>query len=337
MKKILLFLCALLATAAHTQTLLSEDFNYSDSLTKNGWIAVSGAGTNGLIPKAPSLIKSDYVNSDIGKAVDLLASGEDLKKDFSAAVTTGNLYGSFLIKVKTAAKTTSTANYVTGFTSGATGSTYNVRFYIKNDSTGGFNFGIGRGTSAAEYASSKFVYNTTYLVTIKYAFNKTASLNDTVAFYVHPATATTLAEPKPAVYTLSNLGAGAGSDASGINAFYLRQGTASDSITLTIDGIRVSSTWAGSVSKTSPIRALEKSAFKIYPTVTTSNVYLDLDTKAAPTDISVVNMLGQVVLYKKGQNTEGGYALDLSTLNKGVYLIQVVSNGQFMTQLVEKQ
>ena len=333
MKKILLLLCAFVSLAAHTQTLLSEDFNYTDSLTKNGWIAVSGAGTNGLIPTATGLIKSGYANSDVGKAVDMVASGEDLKKDFPSTVSTGNLYGSFLIKVKTAAKTA--GSYVTGFTSGSTGSTYNVRFYIKNDSAGGFSFGIGRGTSTPEFATSKFVFNTTYLVTLKYAYNKSATANDTVAFYVHPATSTTLVEP--IIYTFSNMGAGGGSDASGINAFYLRQGTASDSITLTVDGIRVATTWAGSVSKTSAVQSVEKSTFKAYPTLTTGLVTIETEKIGFSTDISVVNMQGQVVLAKKQQNTEGGYTLDLSSLVKGSYVIRLVSDNNIRAQLVEKQ
>ena len=320
---------------AHTQTLMSEDFNYSDSLTKNGWLIVSGGGTNGLIPTGASLAKSGYANSDIGKAVEMVASGEDLKKDFPSAVSTGSLYGSFLIKVKTVAKVTSASTYVTGFTSGSTGSTYNMRFYIKNDSTGGFNFGIGRGTSPAEFASTKYIYNTTYLVTMKYAYNKTATLNDTVAFYVHPATATTLAEPT--VYTFSNRGAGAGSDASSINAFYLRQGTASDSLTLTIDGIRVATTWAGSVSKTSPVRSVEKLAFKVYPTVTTGSLTLAFNKNYGVSDISIINMQGQVVLYKKGQNTEGVYPLDVSHWVNGSYIVRLVSGEQTYTQLIEKQ
>jgi trimeric autotransporter adhesin len=335
MKKIFSFLCAIIPLMAQTQTLMSEDFNYTDSLTKNGWVVVSGGGTNGLIPTVASLVKSGYANSDVGKAIDMVASGEDLKKDFPSTVSTGSLYGSFLIKVKTAAKVTSTSTYVTGFTSGATGSTYNMRFYVKNDSTGGFNFGIGRGTSAAEFASTKFVYNTTYLVTMKYAYNKTATLNDTVAFFVHPATATTLVEPP--VYTFSNMGTGAGSDASSINAFYLRQGTASDSVTLTIDGIRVATTWAGSVSKTSPVRSVEKSTFKAYPTITSGLVTIETEKTGFSADIAVFNMHGQAVWAKKAQNTEGGYRLDLSSLVKGSYIIQVLSDKDISTQLIEKQ
>jgi Secretion system C-terminal sorting domain len=333
MKKIFLFLCTFAPMVAYTQLLLSEDFNYTDSLTKNGWLVVSGGGTNGLIPTAPSLVKIGYVNSDIGKAVDMVASGEDLKKDFPSTVSTGNLYGSFLIKVKTAAKTA--GSYVTGFTSGATGSTYNMRFYIKNDSTGGFYFGIGRGTSTPEFAAIKYVFNTTYLVTLKYAYNKTAATNDTVAFYVHPATSTILTEPP--VFTFSNMGVGGGSDASGINAFFLRQGTASDSISLTLDGIRVATTWAGSVSKTSAIKSVEKLNIKAYPTLTTGLVAIETANTGFSTDIAVFNTLGQLVLTKNQQNTEGGYTLDLSSLVKGSYFLRLMSNDKMGVQLIEKQ
>ncbi len=333
MKNIILLLCLFVATTTHAQALLSEDFNYTDSLSKNGWLPVSAWGTNGLFARATGLVKTGYANSGVGNAVDMVASGEDSKKDLSAAVTTGSLYASFLMNIKTAAKTA--GSYVTGFTSGSSGSIYNLRYYIKSDSAGGFYLGIGRGTSTAIYSANSYAANTTYLVTIKYGYNTTATANDTVAFYVHPTASTTLTEP--ATYTVNNLGVGTGSDATEINAFFLRQGTATDSITLTMDGIRVATTWVGSVSKTSSVSSIEKSAFKAYPSVTKGIVTLEFDKIGSTADVSVVNVQGQVVMSKKLAHTEGGQSLDLSQLTNGTYIIRLVSDNSILTQLVEKQ
>ncbi len=338
MKNIILLLCFFVAATTHAQVLLSEDFNYTDSLTKNGWIATSGAGTNSLIAGATGLVKTGYANSGIGKAVDMVASGEDAKKDFSATVASGSVYASFLINVKTVAKaagTTNTTNYVTGFTSGTAGTTYNLRFYIKSDSIGGCYLGIGRGTQAATYAETHYAANTTYLVTMKYGFNLSAATNDTVAFYVHPSASTTLTEPTN--FTVNTLGVGAGADASDLNAFFLRQGTAADSTTLTMDGIRVATTWAGSLAKTSSVNSIQKSAFKVYPSVTSGIVNLSFDKIGSTANVSVINVQGQEVMTKKLTHTEGGQSLDLNTLTNGTYIIRLVSDNTILTQLVEKQ
>lgn len=335
MKNIILSLCLLATMTTQAQVLLSEDFNYTDSLSKNGWTPVSAWGTNGLFARATGLVKTGYANSGVGNAVDMVASGEDSKKDLSTAVTTGNVYASFLMNVKTAAKTA--GSYITGFTSGSTGSNYNLRYYIKSDSAGGFYLGIGRGTTVATYSTNHYTTNTTYLVTLKYGFNTTATANDTVAFYVHPTASVTLTEPAAAAYTINNLGVGTGSDATEITAFFLRQGTASDSITLTMDGIRVATTWAGSVSKTSSVSSIEKSGFKVYPTVTSGKVNLSFDKTLTNADVSVVNVQGQVVMTKKYENTEGEQSLDLGHLTNGTYIIRLVSDNNVLTQLIEKQ
>jgi hypothetical protein len=335
MKNILtLLFVGCLATNLFSQ-LLSEDFIYTGALVTNGWTNVSGAGTNDLTSSGASLTKAGFINSGVGNSVTMAASGEDAKRDFSTTITTGAVYGSFLINVKTIGRGKS--SYVAGFTSGATGSNYNLRFYIGRDSFAADNFklGLGRGTTVAVFDTTKYLFNTTYLVTLKYAYT-TGATNDTVGFHIHPANATLTSEPMR--YTFNNLGVGTGSDASELNAFYLRQGTASDSITLTVDGIRVDRTWAGSVSRVSSVTNADAIGFKTYPSVTSGLLTLQWDKTLAGTGaIYVVNLLGQTVCTKKAQFTEGGTSLDLSSLSNGSYLIQLHSDKGIFSQRVEKQ
>jgi Secretion system C-terminal sorting domain len=335
MKNICTLLLAFVCTNSLFAQLISEDFSYTTKLTANNWVSVSGAGTNDLTAGAVGLVKTGYANSGVGNALSMVASGEDAKRDFTAAVTTGGVYGSFLMNVKTVGRGKS--SYVCGFTSGATGSNYNLRFYIGRDSFAGDNFklGLGRGTTVAVFDTTKYSFNTTYLVTLKYAYSAAAAMNDTVAFHIHPANQTLTTEPTG--YTFNNLGVGTGSDATELNAFYLRQGTASDSITLTIDGIRVDKTWLGSVTKVSSVKNADQIGFKTYPSVTSGLVNLEWEKNLiGKADLRVVNVLGQIVLTQKVNFTEGSAKLDLSSLANGAYIVQLHAEKGVFTSQIEK-
>lgn len=336
MKNICTLLLAFVCTNSLFAQLISEDFSYTTKLTANNWVSVSGAGTNDLTAGAVGLVKTGYANSGVGNALSMVASGEDAKRDFTAAVTTGGVYGSFLMNVKTVGRGKS--SYVCGFTSGAMGTNYNLRFYIGRDSFAGDNFklGLGRGTTVAVFDTTKYSFNTTYLVTLKYAYNAAATMNDTVAFHIHPANQTLTTEPTG--YTFNNLGVGTGSDATELNAFYLRQGTASDSITLTIDGIRVDKTWLGSVTKVSSVKNADQIGFKTYPSVTSGVVNLEWEKNLiGKADLRVVNVLGQIVLTQKANFTEGSAKLDLSRLANGAYIVQLHAEKGVFTSQIEKQ
>ena len=333
MKNILLLLCLFVATTTHSQVLLSENFNYTDSLTKNGWTPVSAWGTNGMFARATGMVHTGYVNSGIGNALTMAASGEDNKKDFTPT-TKGSVYASFMLRVETIA--TLAGAYICGYTSGSTGSNYNLRFYLKRDSfdKSSFYLGVGRGTSAATYGTEKYGLGFESLITIKYTFDSTGTNNDIVSYYRHPSALTVTTEP---TFIASNMGTGTGSDATELNAFFLRQGTASDSITLTIDGIRVGTTWASSVSQVSSVNTIEKSNFNVYPSITNGIINLSFDKIGTTANVSVINIQGQEVLTKKLPHTEGGQSLDLSPFPKGTYVIRLVSDNTILTQIVEKQ
>jgi hypothetical protein len=67
--------------------------------------------------------------------------------------------------------------------------------------------------------------------------------NDVVSLYVHPVGSVTTSEPAslPTSFT------GTGTDASDIYSVFVRQGTASENITATIDGLRVATDWGSSI------------------------------------------------------------------------------------------
>jgi hypothetical protein len=232
MKKIYSIIIGLISAVSFGQV-LSDDFNYADAalLTANGWTAHSGSGSqsidvgasNGLTYTGYSGL-GGFTAAATGNAVRLDNTGEDVNKAFAAPVTSGDLYVSFLINV-----TTAVDGYFLSLGTGTT--TFYSRLYARPSATAGkINFGIGN--SAASYSATDFDPNTTYLAVIKYGVSASGPVSLWIIPSGIPAT-----EAAAGAATATATGSG-GASVAGV---YLRQYNASQNIT--IDGLRVYSTW----------------------------------------------------------------------------------------------
>lgn len=238
MKKLyFLFITFIMCSLSFGQ-ILSDDFNYTDGalLIANGWAAHSGAGTASLdVGTSNGLTYTDYSGTTgftgaiVGNAVRIDSNGEDVNKAFAAAVTSGDLYVSFLVNV-----TTAVDGYYFSLGTGTT--SFFSRLYTKPSATAGkINFGIGN--SAATYSTTDFDLNTTYLVVIKYGVSTTGPLSLWVLPSGVPATEVAAGTP---------LVTATGSGGASVAGVYLRQfATSGSSPVVTIDGLRVYSTWFG--------------------------------------------------------------------------------------------
>jgi Secretion system C-terminal sorting domain len=333
MKNILILFAICATVTAQAQHLLTDNFTTAGALTANGWTATSGAGTNPLTAvTADGLTYAGYHASAKGGGVAVLSSGEDAKKDFSRADSTGKLYATFMLNVKTAANA---GDYLCGFTSG-TGTNYNLRVFAKNDSlTNKLAIGIFRSAGTPiVYSAPTYSYNTTYLVTIVYEFIA-GTTNDAVGLYVHPATVTTV-EPAAAAMTATYNGA-TGTDGSNINAFFLRQGTAANNVTAVVDGIHVAKTWAATFQASTAVAEFKHDDFKIYPTLAKDVLNLDMTRGLGAADVQIINIAGQVVLTKKLADTDATVSLPIGNLVAGSYIIRLVTSNRELTQRFEKQ
>ena len=229
MKKIYSLLFLIVATVSFGQV-VTEDFNYADNavLTANGWTAHSGAGTNPVdVGASNGLLYAGY-NTVAGNAAQLDNTGEDINKLFTAPVTSGTLYYSFLVNVSSAVE-----GY---FTHLGSGTTFAARVYVKPSvNAGKINFGLSN-TSTAAYASTPtdFDLNTTYLVIVKYDVSTTGAASIWIKSAGVPATEAAAGTPE---YSTSASGTAT------IGAVYMRQYSATQNITL--DEIKVYTTWFG--------------------------------------------------------------------------------------------
>jgi len=236
MKKLYTLLLIGLSTISFGQ-IFSEDFNYADGafLNVNGWTLSSSAtaepidvGTSNGLTYAGYSGTMGFTGVAVGNAARLDNNGEDLTKTFAADVTTGTLYYSFLLNVNNA-----TAGY---FTNLGKSTTFAARVYVKPSATlGKFNIGLSNSNTASYAATpTDFDLNTTYLVIVKYDVTATGPASIWVKSTGVPATELAAGTPE---HTTSGGGTAV------IAGVYLRQYSATQN--LTIDGIRVYSTWFG--------------------------------------------------------------------------------------------
>ena len=239
-------------TAATAEVLLNENFEYEAEtlLGSNVWVAY---GTNPNSPiqlVASGLIYDGYQNAVKGKGVSLgkEASGADAQYIFSKSITEGSLYYAALINL-TEAPTEKAGAFITllqpGFSgsleSGKTGTEFALLSAL-HSADGRYKLQISRNNTTVAATEATYLYNTTYLVVVKYSIIE-GSTNDEVRLYVNPTSAT---EPTTAdaLYNQSS-----GSDLNTTRGFHgielcQTQATTKNAATLTIDAIRVATTWA---------------------------------------------------------------------------------------------
>lgn len=250
MKKLLLSaILYVLVINIHAQTIFNEDFSYTAGDTiasvspSKGWLISSGGTTNYLTAVSPGLTYPGYSGSGIGNATSLTTSGQDIYKDASTSLTSGNAYATFMLNVSAAQ---AAGDYVFGMLPNTSATTFFARFFIKLSPTGFFRVGISKSSvgalEAATYSNDSFFFNYTYLAVIKYQFNAGTNDDSVKVFMLSAGIPAT----EPANATVQNLGAiGAGNaDATTLGRLFLRQGSATNAPTLKVDGIKFANSWS---------------------------------------------------------------------------------------------
>ncbi|MEO6148986.1 MAG: hypothetical protein ABIN95_02470 [Mucilaginibacter sp.] len=220
---------------ADVNNLIFEPFDYATGTLNGtgGWVRIGGT-TGETQVAAGSLTYTGYLPGDVGNKVQLLASGtEDLNLNFGERSGAGTkVYASMLINVTAAS---ATGDYFAHFFGGL----FKNRIMIRAAGEG-FNIGLDGGSTTTTWLPDTYSFNQTYLVATAYEFVD-GDANDKASLWVNPDLSGT--EPSP---LLSDVSVGA-ADVTNLDGFRLRQNAAATSPTLSVDGIKVGLTWAGSV------------------------------------------------------------------------------------------
>ncbi len=256
MKKFFYFFSCLLlmlfGTISTTKAqLLTEQFSYgvnADSLTlasAQSWSAHSN-GQGGATPLNP--VQYTLTSLSFGSAPTLGGKltfnnvGQDVNRTFSATgVNSGTLYVSMIVNLATCG---TTGDYFFHISPTIIGSTFMGRIGAKANGAG-YELGIAKGGSSG----TTLVYNTTtptvlsfgtsYFVVVKYDFGANTTLADnTASIFVFT---TTVPVTEPTAYVSTPTGTGS---VLTLSKICIRQGTASNNVTGSLDYIRVGTAWA---------------------------------------------------------------------------------------------
>ncbi|WP_147238731.1 hypothetical protein [Mucilaginibacter hurinus] len=223
--------------AADPNNLIFEPFDYTTGKLNGtgGWTRIGGTADQTQIV-AGNLSYEGYLPGEVGNKVELLnASNEDLNLNFGERSGAGTrVYASMLINVSAA---TATGDYFAHFF----GSLFKNRIMVRAAGEG-INIGLDGGSGTATWLPDTYSLNQTYLVVTAYEFVE-GDGNDIASLWVNPDLSG--AEPAP---MLTNVPINA--DVTSLESFRLRQNVTTTSPTLTVDGIKVGLTWAGSVLAT---------------------------------------------------------------------------------------
>lgn len=250
---------------------------------------------------------------------------------FPAYADGTKLYASFLVRFDNALLTTTNGQFLR-----FNGDTYSVgmRLYVQKNANNKIRFGLEKngGLANAVFSNFDFDLNRTYLLVMKYEFVAGAD-NDMASFYVNPTSST---EPTTPLLTISG-----GTDYNVDRVmFYLNQANAP---TGKLSGFRAATSWAGlgiSGSPTSSIKEVDNRLFSVRPTLANQQIALSWDgTNTTPTvaRLHILDMSGRIVLANTWNDITIPKTVDISTLSKGLYLIQVVAAQKISIQKFAKE
>jgi hypothetical protein len=233
---------ALSALSANAAAIYSDSFTYPDGplIGQGGWAIVQ-----------TSMVNPIQVS---GGAVPLTTTGQDVTNDFTGVITSGSAYIGVDINLSAAQ---ATGDYFVHFAQQGSTSVFPGRLFAKSSGSGfvlGFsNSSIGAGpppaAAPAAYGTTELSFGTSYHVVLRYDIVDGAT-NDTGAVYVAP-TSDTEALNTPYVATVNTGGADV-DPAVGIGQVNLRQGTAGNAPTLTVDNLIVATDFATAAAVPEP-------------------------------------------------------------------------------------
>ncbi len=322
-----------LSLPVFAQGLFTDDFNYPvrDSLEGLGGWGLSGINSPYNIKVvSPGLTYPGYVGTGIGNCVVFTnnPNGDIVLNNFTTQ-TSGTLYMAYMIRVDSLT-TQATQGTNIGFDQAGGATNLNTTLYVQRVSSTTFKFGI-RKQGGVVYGANNYNINTTYLAVVKYSFVGGAD-NDSTKMYIFSSGVPSTEPTSPDAFTA------AGTDLPDIGQVFLSnmyaQGTGLALSSVKIDGIRIGTTWAGSVLAAISVTSTEiPKGFYLgqnfpNPFNPLTNFYFSVP-KSQNIKITVTDILGKEVgVIANGFMQAGSYKaeFDASALSSGIYFYKLESS-----------
>jgi hypothetical protein len=319
---VILLLC--LATSASHAQLLTEDFSSlaTGNFTGNAWSQCSASATSAQIV-TNNLSYPDYFVANVSNGLDANLSGGATNlggycKTFSNPGVE-NIYAAFLIKANQIVWTGTNGQYF--FTIGNANIDNAASVFFKRTSAVNFQLGIRKGTGLDIYAPLTLATGTTHLVVLKYS-KVAGSTNDIVSLFINPTVG--LIEPLPNV--AANLGDP--DVVTNIQNIFVRLNQLSGQVPpITLDAIRVDTTWNGVLTSTTIPANINTASNYNDCNMGCNGLNITLQANSSTTgNIYIYNLNGQMVHQQLQTTTAGTTTIDMPKLMPGIYFIKWLNN-----------
>jgi len=252
MNKILLTIAIIFLTSAFSvsQPVYIENFNYSirDTVEGNAGWSRSSTSNNRAKIISPGLNYAGYIGSGIGNCVFIPneTSGEVYTNQFlnGAPLNQGTVYLSFLVRVDTMS-INATQGFCINLDQQGGATNFNTMTYFKKVTGNTFNLGIRKYTGSPVFSNNIYNTNTTYLIVASYTFKPGSNTNDVCNLYAFSSGVPVNEPATPiALDSVGNDVVDIG-DVKLANSFNQPSGLRNS--TMKIDGIRIGTTWNGTL------------------------------------------------------------------------------------------
>lgn len=288
---------------------LGQSQQWSNNNTGDNIIVAGGT----LTPAYPGLNPSTTGYAIFG------GDGLDCSTAFTST-TTGTIYYSFIMNVNTMAGVTDVnGGYFATFGSGS--STFGGTLWTKRVDDGVYNLGleVRTGTAAnTTWTTDAYTAGQTVFVVVGYTFGDPATASDdTVNLWVNP----TINGAQPAA-TITDTHTG--TDLTSISNFILRQDSTGETPSMSVDELRIGTTWAQVTNGTLGTNQNTIAGLRMYPNpVSNGTLFIETSANAEKT-ITVFDVLGKQVL----NTTTSNNSINVASLHTGVYIVNITEEGK---------
>jgi hypothetical protein len=350
LKKIMFFSCSLfliINTGYGQKTLpVYDGFNYTPGTLvydNTNWWCLNTTPVNDVTVAPGSLSYSGLLGSTANK-LSFGGEGDDIAIWFGDQPADTKIYYSFIFQVTDMTGINpGTPAHFAGFSNSATTSgSWGCSIIVQKDATDLTKFNIGHGTRSGYYLWNtvdgtptgtpvKYSFSTPIFIVACYEIIGTyvaGTPNDKSSMWINPSSSTFEDALAPTASITRDLTGSGFNDLDVLNRFYIRQDAASNTPSIEMDEIRISTTWAGVTPK-----AIITNTADIFSEKTFANIYpnpvkdvMKVEIKSSDiTSLEIHNLIGNRILFK--EVSQGLTNIDLSALPSGIYLASFKGNG----------
>jgi hypothetical protein len=301
-----------------------EGFDYGD--TENlgdqaNWTNINSGDE--VVVLADNLTYTGLMDADpSSNAVTFGGSGIDPRIEFTP-VTSGTLYASYIIKVTDiSAMTDVTDGGYFAYFSEPGSFNFKSRVWARPnpDAAGStFDIGFGNASSNPPFSASTYSLGANVFVVVSYELT-----TGTTNIWINPAEADLGAGSAPAV-TMTEVD---GSPETSLSQFNIRQDSNGETAIITLDELRIGTTWADVTVAALSVAENAIDGFAIYPNPVTDEFSINSLSNSVR-NVQIFNVLGKQVYAK---NVLANERVNVTNLNTGIYILKVLEEGKTATR-----